>query len=386
MIIRPSVIIVFIVFNDKINFFIVIVGAIMKVQKIKLSPYAYSWLVLDDKHLPIKPITEFIRYLNNINKSPFTVRSYAYHLKIYWEFLDSKQLDWMKINLSQLASFVGWLRKLNDQSMVIDLMEDHTVRKPATINVILGCLSSFYRYHNQLGNTDVTITESKTLPGNRYKALLHHVFKNKPAQRRIISVPQSKELPKTISETQFVQLSDVCTNYRDKFLIWLLYETGLRIGQALALRHEDIICWDNEIRVKYRTNNLNHVRNKSYKPNIIHVSKHVMTLYSEYTSTLDQSKLTDYVFINLKTYSPLSYNSVKKLFINLSQKCAFYIRPHMLRHTHASSLVGSGWDMALVQKRLGHASVQTTIDTYTHIDTKQMKDAFKSYLSKKEDN
>ena len=41
--------------------------------------------------------------------------------------------------------------------------------------------------------------------------------------------------------------------------------------------------------------------------------------------------------------------------------------------------------MALVQKRLGHASVQTTINTYTHIDTKQMKDAFKSYLSKKED-
>lgn len=359
----------------------------MKVQKIKLSPYDYTWLVLDNNHLPIQPITEFIRYLNNIDKSPFTVRSYAYHLKLYWEFVELKQLDWVKINLSHLAAFVGWLRELNEhKSSVIDLIEDRTARKPATINVILGCLSSFYRYHNQLGNTDVTITESKALPGNRYKALLHHVLKNKPAQRRIISVRQTKELPKTITEAQLIQLTNACTNYRDKFLIWLLYETGLRIGQALALRHEDIICWDNEIRVKYRTNNLNQVRNKSYKSNTLHVSKQVMSLHSEYISTLDQSKLTDYVFINLKDYTPLTYPAVKKLFMKLSRKCEFYIRPHMLRHTHATSLVGAGWDMALVQKRLGHASVQTTIDTYTHIDTKQMKDAFKSYLSKKEDN
>lgn len=90
-------------------------------------------------------------------------------------------------------------------------------------------------------------------------------------------------------------------------------------------------------------------------------------------------------FFNLKTYAPLCYPAAKILFIILSKKCEFYVRPHMLRHTHATSLVGAGWDMALVQKRLGDASVQTTINTYTHIDTKQMKDAFKSYLSKKED-
>ncbi|EHL31087.1 tyrosine-type recombinase/integrase [Legionella drancourtii] len=358
----------------------------MKVQKIKLSPYDYSWLVLDDNYLPVKPITEFIRYLNNVDKSPFTVKSYAHHLKLFWEFLVSRQLDWTKINLSNLAAFVGWLRELKDESAVIDIIEDRSARKPATINVILGCLSSFYRYHNQLGNTDVTITESKNLPGNRYKALLHHVFKNKPVQRRIISVRQVKELPKTITDEQLVQLNEACSNYRDRFLVALLFETGLRIGQTLALRHEDIICWNNEIHIKYRTNNVNQVRNKSYKSNTLHVSNYVMNLYSEYVSSLDQNRLGDYVFINLNTYEPLCYPAIKKLFVNLSQKCGFYIRPHMLRHTHASSLVRAGWDMALVQKRLGHTSIQTTVNTYTHIDTKQMKDAFKSYISKKENN
>jgi len=285
----------------------------MKVQKIKLNQLDYSWLVLDNNYLPIEPITKFIRYLNNVDKSPFTVRSYAHHLKLYWEFLEAKQLDWKKINLSHWAVFVSWLRDFNDHNInVIDIVEDRSARKPATINVILGCLSSFYRYHNQLGNTNVTITEPTSLPGNRYKALLHHVFKHKPVQRRIISVRQIKELPKTITEEQFIQLNDACTNYRDKFLIWLLYETGLRIGQALALRHEDMICWDNEIRVKYRTQNLNQVRNKSYKSNTLHVSKHVMTLYSEYISTLDQNRTADYVFINLKTIPHFATLLLKK--------------------------------------------------------------------------
>lgn len=85
----------------------------MKVQKVKLNVYDYTWLVLDDNYLPIEPITEFIFYLNNVDKSPFTVRSYAYHLKLYWEFLESKNLDWTNIKLSHLAAFVGWLRELN---------------------------------------------------------------------------------------------------------------------------------------------------------------------------------------------------------------------------------------------------------------------------------
>ena len=81
-----------------------------------------------------------------------------------------------------------------------------------------------------------------------------------------------------------------------------------------------------------------------------------MTLYSEYINTLDQNQLNDYVFINFKTYSPLCYPAVKKLFIILSKKCGFYIRPHMLRHTHATTLVGAGWDMALVEKEDGAVS------------------------------
>ena len=94
-------------------------------------------MVLDDNHLRIKPITEFIRYLNNIDKSPFTVRSYAHHLKLFREYLDTKQILWTAINLASLAGFVGWLRDRDKDRRVIDLAEDHAAGKGSTINVIL---------------------------------------------------------------------------------------------------------------------------------------------------------------------------------------------------------------------------------------------------------
>ena len=356
----------------------------MKVQKVYVSQYEYCWIVLDNDYEPVEPIISFIKFLRNVDKSPCTIKGYAHSLKLYWDFLWVKNIDWKQITVSSLAEFVSWLRTRENEQNIIDIKQARSQRQGTTINVILGAISSFYRFHNQNGTTSVTITESSKLSSNRYKSLLHHVFKDKPAQRRIVSVKQFKSPPKTINDEQFYQLLENCTNYRDKFLVWLLYETGIRIGQALALRHEDLICWDNELHVKYRTDNLNKIRNKTHKPNVIQVSNSLISLYGEYVSTLDQNQLNEYVFINLTDYKPLEYSIAKKLFTTLSKKCGFYIRPHMLRHTHASDLLKAGWEMNLIQKRLGHVSVQTTIDTYTHIDNDFMKKAFKDYLASKE--
>jgi integrase len=53
----------------------------------------------------------------------------------------------------------------------------------------------------------------------------------------------------------------------------------------------------------------------------------------------------------------------------------------MFRHTHATELIHEGVGMAYVQKRLGHASIQTTIDTYIHVSNEDMKREYNQYLS-----
>jgi site-specific recombinase XerD len=352
----------------------------MKIQRVKIADHQYIWLVLDNNYLPIEPIEIFIRYLHCTEKSPDTIQSYASHLKIFWEYLEYYNKDWLNITIADFADFVHWLRNHSSH------LKDNTEKRKSerTVNTILSALSSFYRYHNQLGNTQIQLTEPCYLPVNRYKSLLHHVYKHKPTWKRIVGLKPPKMLPKTLTSEQISCLIQSCRNPRDRFLISLLYETGLRIGQALSLRHVDIKSWDNEIHVIFRQHNENQARNKSRLPNILHVSQKLMQLYSTYLQAY-LSEPNEYVFIDTLNKEPLCYGAVKKIFSRLSKRVGFYVTPHMLRHTHATDLIKSGWDSAWVQKRLGHANVQTTIDTYTHIGHQDLKQAFQIYQSKKKE-
>jgi len=63
----------------------------------------------------------------------------------------------------------------------------------------------------------------------------------------------------------------------------------------------------------------------------------------------------------------LEYGATNGLFKRLAKKTGIKASPHLMRHSHATELIRAGWDMAHVQKRLGHANIQTTINTYVHL-------------------
>jgi integrase len=51
------------------------------------------------------------------------------------------------------------------------------------------------------------------------------------------------------------------------------------------------------------------------------------------------------------------------------------VRFHDLRHSHATELVRSGVNIKVISERLGHSSVATTLDTYSHVDTRMQSEA-----------
>ena len=149
---------------------------------------------------------------------------------------------------------------------VICLKENLDIKRTErTVNIILSAVSSFYRYHNQVGNTVILLSEPCYLPSNRHRALLHHVFKHHPTWKRVVGLKMPKTCPKILLKEQIDILLKACSNLRDQFLLTLLYEAGIRIGEALALRHTDIKSWDNEIHLIFRKNNINYARSKSRK-------------------------------------------------------------------------------------------------------------------------
>lgn len=66
-----------------------------------------SWTVLDDDFTVIEPIEMFLAHLTVIERSPTTVRSYAFDLRDYFQFLGLHEIDWDTVALEQLGRFAG---------------------------------------------------------------------------------------------------------------------------------------------------------------------------------------------------------------------------------------------------------------------------------------
>lgn len=360
----------------------------MKVQRVRISESdKFTWTVLGNDFLPVEPIEQFLSYLRSVERSPNTVRSYASHLKLYWEFLQDSKLAWESVSLEDLVDFISWLRRPDPR--IVNLQPEESKRLESTINVILSVVCSFYQHHEILGNTNgVEVYRYQFQPGRKYKPFLHHISKGKETRTRLLKLKQPQKLPKTLTQEQIHQLIDACKRIRDKLLICLLCETGMRIGQALGLRHEDIRSWDNEIQIVPRDDNANGARAKTKKTYTVHVTQKLIALYSQYLTTeYPEDVDSDYLFINVwegKVGYPLTYSTVQSLFQRLEKATGIEVTSHVFRHTHATELIRSGMEMSYVQKRLGHASIQTTINTYVHLQDEDLKQAYQDYLEQRE--
>ena len=355
----------------------------MKVQRVQIPGQdRVSWLVLGDDYLSIRPIQDYLAYLENIERSPHTVRAYAYHLCLYWQYLQQSGLDWTAIGLSEMADFVSWLRRPVPEVVALQ-KEQEAKRTEATINAILAAVCMLYDFHERLGATQVHgFYREQVQPYRKYKRFLHHIAKGKPVRTRMIKLKAPKRLPQTLTADQVEGLLAACHRLRDKFLVSLLYETGMRVGQLLGLRHGDIHSWDNMIWIIPRDNNPNGARAKTREPYSIPVPPSLMTLYTRYLIEEFGETDSDFVFVNLwdgEIGQPMTYAAVIDLFRRISKTSGVHAHPHLLRHTHATQLLRSGMDAAYVQKRLGHASVQTTINTYVHLSDDDLKQAYLTY-------
>ena len=331
-----------------------------------------SWVLFDDGRSVVSA-NQYLLYLHHLGRSPNTVRAYAHHLQAFANFLSDYGRDWKTINLTELAQFVAWLRRGEPS--------DDRPRSNTTINTILAAVGSFYEYQDRMG-IETPISRSRRFGAKSpYKPLLHHISRNGSMRRAVMQVRVTRRLPRVFSAQEVQALINACARCRDRLLVSLLYESGMRIGQALGLRHADIRSYDGEIDIVPRSNS-NGALAKSRSPYTVHVSKELMELYADYLVHEYQETSQDYVFLNCwggRIGAPMTYPAAIDLFRRLGVKTGLHATPHMFRHTHATDLLRAGWDAAYVQRRLGHTQIQTTINTYAHLSTGDMGKMFARY-------
>ncbi|MEO3858493.1 tyrosine-type recombinase/integrase [Acrocarpospora sp. B8E8] len=174
--------------------------------------------------------------------------------------------------------------------------------------------------------------------------------------------------PRELTQAEMTTLIESCDRLRDKFLLSLLKDTGLRIGEALGLRHEDLDARRRLVDVRPRAN-VNRARAKSWSREVP-VDAQLFRLYSDYLHEEYGMLDCDYVFVNLwgsPVGAPMSYASVDRLVRRLRAHTGIAFSPHLFRHSYATALLRRGVTAEVVQHLLGHSSISVTVDTYSHL-------------------
>jgi site-specific recombinase XerD len=125
---------------------------------------------------------------------------------------------------------------------------------------------------------------------------------------------------------------------------------------------------DNFIRVVKR-NNPNGARVKGQE-RTIPVVPELLKMYNDYLIYEYPEPVSDYVFVNIwegKVGMPMNPNVLNVMFDRLSKKTGIYVYPHLFRHTYATRLLKANYSPERVKYLLGHTSIQTTLDVYSHV-------------------
>src|SRR5699024_4484963 len=190
---------------------------------------------------------------------------------------------------------------------------------------------------------------------------------------------------------EFKRFLEVVNNDRYYTLFMVLFYSGARIGEILALTWNDIDFNNNliDINKRYYKTKIDTPKNES-SIRKIKLPNHTVNLLRQ-LKLKEKYKKDDYVIFG-EFYKPLNQSTVAQMFYKYldefiddeGNQTLKMIRLHDFRHSHASYLINKGYDIQIVRRRLGHNKISTTYDIYSHLypnkedeAVKDMEDDFK---------
>ncbi len=351
--------------------------------------------LVDDTCTFLEPVNRYLEALDIQGKSPNTLESYCRHLKHYFTFLEEARLDWRAVAPDDLLRFVEWLRNPHRQMQVQPLHLTSRLSE-RSVNTILAAVASFYRYHVQRGQVlaNPVLYEEVSNRFSRFKPFLVHTSRGKMT-RRGVTLREPKRRIRPIGDEAFARFQDETHNVQFQCILLLMRDGGLRVGEVLGLHIQDLEFHRNGVVIRRRAGLANGALAKGmveHEERFIELTPEVMALLDHLV--LHHTFETDQVFVVLNksarnqrgesTYgTPLSRHALKAMFRYYSQKSGIPLHAHLLRHTHATELIRAGWDASYVQQRLGHANVQTTINTYVHLDDDDLRQKWQAYQERR---
>ncbi len=185
----------------------------------------------------------------------------------------------------------------------------------------------------------------------------YEVVEQQPRQYYEIARPRRAfQNPKVLSKEEVRDLIQRTANPKHRCLLMLAYGGGLRLGELLALRPEDLDTRRMCIYV---------LRGKGKKDREVPLPERLL---AEVQSYLAAAQPLTWLFEGETTGEPYSERSAQMVVKQAAARAGIQrpVTMHMLRHSYATHLLEGGTDIRYIQEMLGHNSIKTT-ERYTHV-------------------
>lgn len=253
--------------------------------------------------------------------------------------------NWLKPRGKELLSTVQ-----EDVQAFLAWQVQNIAGSPATYARKMASLRRFYQYWLMAGKITLDPTE------------------------KIEIAKRVRPLPKSLSEEEVESLlhsPDVKTSHglRDRAMLELMYATGLRVSELIALTEETVHLNEGYVIV---------LSGKGGKQRLVPIGEEAINWISHYQQyarpLLMGKRLIPFLFMNHRgaALTRQGFWFIVKQYAVKAGIIASRLSPHVLRHAFATHLVNHGADLRVVQMLLGHTDISTT-QIYTHVAKARLK-------------
>lgn len=362
------------------------------------TPAGDYFSVIDEEYEVIEPADEYLRYLVfSRGRRPSTAQKYAEGLALYFYYVRQRSADW---RTPDMTAFQLWLRVTPSPN------ERRTSRK----GVLAGPGATPVRSNARIDDISIYVCEflkfqaGKGAVGQEVLATLYegtvsrlpadvpgHLVAGVRMTRRH-SLPRGRSRRRNAPVSVVLALLDEARHARDILLLLVLALCGLRRGEAMGLRREDLHFLPDSsslgcdiagahLHVRRRTN-VNSAAAKGVVERYVPVPEVLVAAFVAYRRERDACPVAancDFVFVNLwraPLGRPMRLRAANDLLDRLSRRVGQNVTPHMLRHTFATAAAEVA-TLDVVQKLLGHRWLSST-EVYLHPNTARLREAVES--------
>ena len=264
-----------------------------------------------------------------------------------------------------LEQFLSWLEK-----------EDHPIAPEAISLVQLTDYLGFRR--NEEGVTASTMRINLIALKIFFRHLAASGILEEDIAEPIDPARIERHLPDTLNEpavNRLLESIDTCERLgkRDKAILELLYSSGLRVGELVDARLENLNLDEGFIRVTGKGN----------KTRVVPLGSAAGEALNDYIETerisLVGPRSGSEIFLSVRAMKL----TTKRIWQIAKDRAAMAgleenVYPHLLRHSFATHLLENGADLRVIQEMLGHADISTT-QIYTHVDQKHLRNVHRQF-------